>query len=84
MTYSIIRTWRGENQLSSVDEVGWMNQKLFNENALGSHIDSSQACFFPPSSEKLGVGGRRDFLSISNFDRREYLNEKREEKKLGE
>jgi hypothetical protein len=43
-------------------EKEWTHQKLFNENVLGSQIDNSQACFLPPSSEKLGVEGRRDFL----------------------
>lgn len=65
--YSIIRTWRGENQLLSVGKGKEYYQKLFNENVLGSHIDSSQACFLPPSSAKLGVDGRRDFLHISKL-----------------
>ena len=37
-------------------------QKVFKENELGSQINNSHACFFPPSSKKLGVEGRRDCL----------------------
>lgn len=41
---------------------GGFYQKVFKENVDGSQIDNSHACFLLPSSDKLGVDGRKDCL----------------------
>jgi hypothetical protein len=51
-TYSIIRTWRGENHLliRVQPEKGLGYRKVLRVRLLGSQIDNSHACFLPPSS----------------------------------
>jgi hypothetical protein len=47
---------------ASLPASSYAYQKVFKENLVGSQIDNSQACAFPPSSAKLGVDGRSDCL----------------------
>lgn len=66
-TYSIIRTWRGENQLLS--DKTWLRiyQNVLREKIVGSQIDNSHACPFPPSSANVGVAGRKVCLKLDTL-----------------
>jgi hypothetical protein len=65
---------RGEP--TTINGVGGNYQNVFRDKVVGSQIDNSHACPFPPSSENVGVDGRKDCL-MSKTKQGSHVNDEK-------